>query len=141
MSGRNGGTGGGGVGTGDKLPKIPFGDETNFYKHCAGGGGGQTANHTSMGSPTHSTVGYGGSNGSNGGGSGSGIAGGDKGGGQGGSASAGPSQEPYASSGYDATFYGSGGGDGGYAYDLWNGTASGAGGKGYQGIVYIIVPV
>lgn len=141
VSGKNGGTGGGGTGTGDKLPKIPFGDAVNFKKHCAGGGGGLRVNHTEMGSPTSSTIGYGGSNGSDGGGGGSGMGGGDYGGGRGGSAYAGPSVDVSADSGYGATFYGSGGGGGGYAYDLWNGKANGAGGSGYQGVVYIIVPV
>ena len=137
-SGKNGGTGGGGGGKGDGIAKYPFGDSTAYKCHCAGGGGGVSVNHTDMGSPTRSYVGSGGSNGSVGR-SGDGTAGGTYGGGNGGSASAGASQSPFASNGSAAFFYGSGGGGGGYAYDLWNGTATGAGGAGYQGIVYLLI--
>ena len=136
---KNGGTGGGGRGKGDGLSKYPFGDSTTYKCHCAGGGGGMSVNHTDMGSPTTSYVGSGGSNGLAGG-YGDSTAGGTYGGGKGGYASAGPSESPFASNGSAASFYGGGGGGGGYANDLWMGTATGAGGAGYQGVVYIRIP-
>ena len=139
VSGKNGGTGGGGGGKGDGLSKYPFGDSITYKCHCAGGGGGESVEHTSMGSPTTSYVGSGGSNGLAGG-YGNGTAGGTYGGGNGGYASAGPSESPSGYKGYAASFYGGGGGGGGYAHDMWSGNATGAGGAGYQGVVYIRVP-
>ena len=134
VSGRNGGTGAGGAtaGTGDGISKYPFGD-TGYSlwagkPHCAGGG---------QGAAQRGAVGFyggdGGTNGGNGYPSGSnqvsnpsGGAGGSYGGGVGGA----------ASRGGNATYYGSGAGGGGYSYpDGFKG------GSGYQGIVYIRIPV
>lgn len=139
-SGSNGGTGGGGSGKGDGIAKYPFSDSTNFYCHCAGGGGGQHADwKLSTNQSTYSTYGSGGSNGSNGGTYGSGIAGGNYGGGKGGTARA-EQLSTYGAPGGNATFYGSGGGGGGYATSETASSDSGAGGAGYQGVVYIRVP-
>lgn len=146
VSGKNGGTGGGGAriysgGTGDGLSKYPFGD-TNYTlwagkPHCGGGGGG-VWNSTD-------DEGYGGGAGGTNGSSGSGPVsvtirpgvGGSYGGGKGGN---------YESSGTvnkgdNATYYGSGGGGGAY-YSYASGKGSYSyGGSGYQGIVYLRIPV
>ena len=136
VSGKSGGTGGGynvngGTGTGDGLSKYPFGDTTNFDPHCAGGGGGGYEGYESY---NKFRGGQGGTNGGNGTSANSssdsvaGGAGGNKGGGKGGHG--GDSSQTATA----ATFYGSGGGGAGYAY--MNGA-----GAGYQGVVYIRVPV
>lgn len=136
-SGNNGGSGGGhgssvgggtGGGTGDGIDKHPFGDSTYFSKaHCAGGGGGGMKYYG-----TDKNGGAGGTNGSAGGdavaGTGLGGAGGSYGGGAGGAA---------GSVGSKATFYGSGGGGGG----LMNTGINVSGGVGYQGVIYIRIPV
>ena len=135
----NGGTGGGNVGgKGDGLSKYPFGDTSYFqYPHCGGGGGG--ASYRSSISPNYSDGGAGGANGGDGGAdtgyvssaSGKGGAGGEHGGGAGGGAGS------YNINGGAATYYGSGGGGAGYQ----QGTGSGTAGAGYQGIIYIRIPL
>ena len=137
VSGKNGGTGAGGTtaGTGDGMSKYPF-EDTGYSlwagkPHCAGGGQGSYVPRG--GTPPH---GYSGGNGGTNGGNGygrvsnevsnpSGGAGGSYGGGVGGSERGG-----------NATYYGSGAGGGGYCYP-----GGYYGGSGYQGIVYIRIPV
>ena len=140
VSGKNGGTGAGGKtgGTGDGISKYPFGD-TGYSlwagkPHCAGGGQGIEDDYYGYGF----SGGNGGTNGGNGYPRGSsqasdppGGAGGSYGGGTGGT----------ASNGEDATYYGSGGG-GGKWHTNPNGTHfAGNAGRGYQGIVYMRIPV
>ena len=134
VSGKNGGTGAGGhtAGTGDGISKYPF-EDTGYSlwagkPHCAGGGQG-VEEHGENGF----TGGDGGTNGSNGYPGGRVIVsspsrgeGGSYGGGTGGS----------ISNGENATYYGSGGGGG-----VHNSDGDGLGGNGYQGIVYIRIPV
>ena len=142
VSGKNGGTGAGGKtgGTGDGISKYPFGD-TGYSlwagkPHCAGGGQGVEDDHSGYG--------YNGGNGGTNGGNGypkgssyvsnpsSGV-GGSYGGGNGGANGGG--------NGGNATYYGSGGG-GGEWYANRDGTHyAGNAGRGYQGIVYIRIPV
>jgi len=132
----NGGTGGGGVGgsgagSGDGVAKIPFGASDYFTSvPCAGGGGGSS--NWEYQNPPGYHGGKGGSNGANGasGGqagapsyAGSNGAGGDTGGGAGG--------------GGHATFYGSGGG--GYSY--YNSNPNTDVGNGYQGALYVRIPL
>ena len=144
--GGNGGSGGGGGvyshesnsaggqagGSGSQLSTIPFA-KLGFMSemHCAGGGGGD------YGIPGYadSTGGQGGSDGFDGyrGRTSGRYGGGEKGGGAGGIG--GRFNDNYATAGNDATFYGSGGGGGG---GNRNGS-KGAGGSGYQGVVYIAV--
>ena len=142
VSGQNGGTGGGGYdngngGTGDGLSKYPFGDVTYTLwaskPHCAGGGGGVISHKQGDRSYDYYTGGNGGTNGGNGnkstyytnsGPTYSGTpagTGGTYGGGSGGAS---------RRDGSKATYYGSAGG----------GSAS-TQGSGYQGIVYIRIPV
>lgn len=137
VSGKNGGTGGGGTeinsgGSGDGLSKYPFGDDSyelwSGKPHCAGGGGGGVS-----GDYGDFYGGYGGTNGGNGGspgsGSDSGGIGGTYGGGAGGRGFPG-------GTGSNASYYGSGGGGGGEY-----GSTQLAAGAGYQGIVYIRIPL
>lgn len=159
ISGRNGGSGGGGAGgylslddqqtglpgysggSGDGQSKVPFGDTATFKPHCAGGGGGGYfcgTDHNYFSGGTGGTNGGGGaagkytSNSNQPGGSG-----GNYGGGTGGSSSNGG-----GNNGSSATFYGSGGGGGGLKVVPYTWTPdSGSGGYGYQGVVYIRVPV
>lgn len=142
----NGGTGAGGntAGTGDGLSKYPF-EDTGYSlwankPHCAGGGQGVYEYETSDGSITGYTGGNGGTNGSNGYPRGSnqvsnpsaGV-GGSYGGGAGGTS--------VRANGGNATYYGSGGG-GGLSHEKADGSiGTGLGGSGYQGIVYIRIPV
>lgn len=156
-TGANGGTGGGGTrgegGTGDGVAKYPFGDSTSFRCHCAGGGGGSGYYETRYDPDNctdHGQGCYGGAGGSNGGSGGRGSssnayigstytssAGGQVGGGNGGAKSTGTS----------ATFYGSGGGGGGveghtnYDYPYTGKNTCYNGGAGYQGVVYLLIPV
>lgn len=139
VSGKSGGTGGGGVeinsgGNGDGLSKYPFGD--NSYElwsgkpHCAGGGGGGVSNDYGS-----FRGGSGGTNGGNGGSPAGGAGdyggiGGTYGGGNGGRGSV------SGTAGSNATYYGSGGG----GYGDGNGI-TGSNGSGYQGIVYVRIPV
>ena len=138
VSGKSGGTGAGGntAGTGDGISKYPFGD-TGYSlwagkPHCAGGG--QAATETGF---NGYKGGDGGTNGGNGHSQGSnkvskpsGGAGGSYGGGAGGS------WDSSAGKGGNATYYGSGAGGGGYRHP-----EGFSGGSGYQGIVYIRIPV
>lgn len=155
----NGGSGGGGYrgnagGSGDGISKYPFGDAAGAKlkssgaivlgtdkPHCGGGGGGGVGDNES---DRFYNGGDGGTNGGNGGtitndSSGeSGGAGGDYGGGEGGT---GVNDNNYIH-GKAATFYGSGGGGGGYWTNL-KGTNNlqGNGGDGYQGIIYVRIPL
>lgn len=139
VSGQNGGTGGGGTeinsgGSGDGLSKYPFGDDSyelwSGKPHCAGGGGGGVSNDYG-----DFYGGYGGTNGGNGGSPGSGS----DFGGYGGTYGGGAGGRGYVSgtAGSNATYYGSGGGGAGY----YGSTTPAAYGSGYQGIVYIRIPV
>lgn len=139
----NGGSGGGGSfpsrppGTGDGLPKLPFGDSVHFvHPHCAGGGGGSAY----IDSGTNSGYWSGGEGGTNGGNGLAGTkatsttvtggAGGDYGGGNG--------RHSFTSGeSADATYYGGGGGGGHYD----TGGSATPGGAGYQGIIYIRIPI
>lgn len=154
-----GGSGGGGYrggagGSGDGISKYPFGDAAGAKlkssgaivsgtdkPHCGGGGGGGVGDNES---DVFYTGGAGGTNGGNGGtitndsSSDGGGAGGDYGGGAGGT---GVNDNAFIH-GKAATFYGSGGGGGGY----WNNSKgtrylSGNSGNGYQGIIYIRIPL
>lgn len=138
VSGRNGGTGAGGktAGTGDGLSKYPF-EDTGYSlwagkPHCAGGGQGVTY---------YDGQGMNGGNGGTNGGNGyprgssyvsnpSGGVGGSYGGGAGGMGSG-------TGNGGNATYYGSGAGGG----RLDSSSVLGNGGSGYQGIVYMRIPV
>lgn len=145
-AGIDGGSGGGGYarkkygsssasvyngGTGAGLSTRPFASSV-FDLHCAGGGGGALYVDYSG-----STGGAGGSNGSSGSAAAlsgsSGGTGGGKGGGNGGSTGL---------NGTAASFYGSGGGGGGASGDTTPGSTLklGTGGKGYQGVVYLLIP-
>ena len=138
VSGKNGGTGAGGktAGTGDGISKYPF-EDTGYSlwagkPHCAGGGQGATEREGKG-----YTGGNGGTNGGNGYPRGSSQVsnppagkGGSYGGGAGGS----------AGQGENATYYGSGAGGGRY-YNSGGDDFFNNGGSGYQGIVYIRIPV
>ena len=145
VSGRHGGTGGGGEGTGDGLSKYPF-EDTGYSlwagkPHCAGGGEGVYEWYYD----SHTDQGYRGGNGGTNGGNGyqsgssyvsnpSGGVGGSYGGGAGGSHT--------TNNGENATYYGSGGGGGKYYRNPYSGAETFYnGGSGYQGIVYIRIPV
>ena len=138
VSGRSGGTGAGGntSGAGDGISKYPF-EDTGYSlwagkPHCAGGGEGTRENQR---------YGYKGGDGGTNGGNGyprgskevmnpSGGVGGSYGGGAGGT----------AGNAGNATYYGSGGG-GGSQYRNGDDYIFYDGGSGYQGIVYIRIPV
>lgn len=155
VSGKNGGTGGGSTGgsqveaggTGDGISKYPFGDTAYSLwagkPHCGGGGGAGNSflsyNDDDERVLFVSPGGNGGTNGGNG--SANGVAeeasgngspgnGGAYGGGRGGYGST------SGNSGQNATYYGSGGGGWGNANGI-----RGSSGAGYQGIVYIRIPV
>ena len=143
VSGRNGGTGGGGPtgGTGDGISKYPF-EDTGYSlwarkPHCAGGGQGFYLQKIGP----NSYEGYSGGNGGTNGGNGyprasykvespSGGRGGSYGGGNGG-----------AGNGVNATYYGSGAGGGEHYEDGDHNHRYYYGGSGYQGIVYMRIPV
>lgn len=149
VSGKNGGTGAGGKseGVGDGLSKYPFGDDSYELwagkPHCAGGGAGGMSQRVGADNFDSYSYGNGGSNGSNGSAQtfsakygvehAPGGSGGLYGGGNGGNATYGQYN------GANATYYGSGGGGG--AYYSYNDADIGNGGSGYQGIVYIRIPV
>lgn len=130
-------------GSGDGKSKVPF-EISELKAHCAGGGGG--AHYYEVDKSAYATGGAGGSNGSDGGegeymsvdaGNKKGGAGGEYGGGAGANAS---STDNASNNGNNATFYGGGGG--GVAYyetssKQYKGTTAG---KGYQGVVYLLVP-
>lgn len=149
VSGANGGTGGGGYdngngGTGDGLSKYPFGDDSYTLwvnkPHCGAGGGSGSYNRYDDTDGDYSetvyecyTGGNGGTNGSNGSrstysglstyGMGTPGKGGAYGGGQG---------LGRGYSGGNATYYGSAGGGNDYGASV---------SAGYQGIVYVRIPV
>lgn len=154
VSGKNGGTGAGGKseGVGDGLSKYPFGDDSYELwvekPHCAGGGAGgisQRSGVSGNGNDLWNSYSYGngGANGGNGGAQtfkekfgvehAPGGSGGLYGGGNGGNARYGQYN------GANATYYGSGAGGG--AYYSYNDADIGNGGSGYQGIVYVRIPV
>lgn len=158
VSGKNGGTGGGGfawnqtgpsaAGTGDGLSKYPFNDTSytlwNGKPHSGGGAGG-TYGEYSDGDFYYRDGGAGGTNGSNGinndkaTNTGNVIYGGSYGGGNGGGYE---SHSTNSGHGSNATYYGSGAGGGG---QFWSedtiGDGKYRGGSGYQGIVYVRIPV
>lgn len=155
VMGGSGGTGGGSTlvytssevnmgigGSGDGKSKIPF-EISALKAHCAGGGGGGHYYYVDKGAVADGgsggTNGSGGSAGTYGGSSGTykGGAGGEYGGGAGANASG---TDNASNNGNNATFYGGGGG--GVAYyetssKQYKGTTAG---KGYQGVVYLMVP-
>ena len=154
--GKNGGTGGGGGGVsgsggvGDGISKYPFGDESYSLwtgkPHCGGGGGGAIGSDHEAGEGAYNG-GNGGTNGGSGaeskyaglGRSGYGGSGGPYGGAKGASASG-----MSLASGGSATYYGSGGGGGAKYYHVYSETTYNlvsGGGSGYQGIVYMRIPV
>ena len=147
VSGKNGGTGAGGhtAGTGDGISKYPF-EDTGYSlwagkPHCGGGGQGAYASREF----SDTGAGYSGGNGGTNGGNGypqasswtsspSGGVGGSYGGGKGNSGEG-------AGQGENATYYGSGAG-GGLCYKHTDGKVLYYnGGIGYQGIVYMRIPV
>lgn len=145
VSSQSGGTGGGGhsfnfgAGSGDGISKYPFGDTAyalwSNKPHCGGGGGGGYY-HPSNGR-------YKGGNGGTNGWSGSSTVEGDSsspgtGGSYGGGAGGTGSSYSSAQTGGNATYYGSGGGGQGYCNGSYSGTTNGSG---YQGIVYVRIPV
>ena len=145
LSGASGGTGGGGhndvfgPGSGDGRSKYPFNDDSYELwagkPHCAGGAGGGyfSANNGKYAGGNGGTDGGSGKGATqyNGVGSPNGGTGGAYGGGNGGIGSS------YGqNSGSNATYYGSGGG----GYGDGNGI-TGSNGSGYQGIVYVRIPV
>ena len=159
VSGKSGGTGAGGntnstssAGQGDGLSKYPFGDDSYELwldkPHCAGGAAGGTGTNIDL--PTtryYTTGGNGGTNGSNGGVATSlsskydrpflGGVGGTFGGGNGG----GYSDDGSNVSATNAAYYGSGGGGGAYTETYYENAMPTKGGIGYQGIVYVRIPV
>ena len=145
VSGKNGGTGGGGSGNdtpgvGDGISKFPFGDESYSLwtgkPHCAGGGAVLESYESSVGGYDWYSGGDGGTNGGNGndstyagttmGYSGAPGKGGTYGGGSGGGFVSGG----WHGDGGNATYYGSAGGG-----------SKATQGSGYQGIVYMRIPV
>ena len=146
VSGQNGGTGAGGLtaGRGDGISKYPF-EDTGYSlwagkPHCAGGGEGAYEYTTNQNVTRGLSGGDGGTNGGDGytGGtsyvqSAPGGVGGSYGGGAGGGHTAG--------NGENATYYGSGAGGGRYYRNVDGDETLSNGGSGYQGIVYIRIPV
>lgn len=153
-----GGTGGGGCGNdtfssgyGDSKSKYPFGDTggaaaqntgnivAGTDKPHSGGGGGAGSNNLDE------DVWYNGGNGGTNGGSGSapsgngnsGGSGGNHGGGNGGKGERGTTD----ANGGSATFYGSGGGAAGIYVTSSGKAYYGSGGNGYQGIIYVRIPL
>ena len=142
-TGANGGSGGGQggypaygpKGTGAGVTTYPFGDTTYFAgkPHCAGGSGGSFEDDDN-----YNRGGIGGSNGSGGAAIQYGViptqvAGGLLGGGYGGKTING-----YSWNGGNASFYGSGGGGRGLN---WKDTFANNGGSGYQGVIYVRIPM
>ncbi len=151
---RDGGTGGGAdardnesAGTGDGLSKYPFESQSGATlratgavvsgtnePHSAGGGGGELRDKEYN---NYAVGGNGGTNGGAGGArsGGSGHAsGGVKGGGNGGA-----NEAPYQ--GGNGTFYGSGGRAGSLYRTKSSGSRRYVGGDGYQGLIYIRIPL
>lgn len=155
LKARDGGTGGGGggsstlptAGTGNGWSKYPFENQSGATlratgavvsgtnePHSAGGGGGELRDKEYN---NYAVGGNGGTNGGAGGArsGGSGHAsGGVKGGGNGGA-----NEAPYQ--GGNGTFYGSGGGAGSLYRTKSSGSRRYVGGDGYQGIIYIRIPL
>lgn len=136
---------------GDGVSKHPFGDiggatlkstgaiVTGTDKpHSGGGGGGGVLDNEDGGTAHYG--GNGGTNGGNGSGSGGtppdGGTGGDYGGGNGGKG-----QNTTAYNATSATSYGSGGGGAGHYYSKSGREYAGSVGNGYQGIIYIRIPL
>lgn len=114
-------------GTGKGASTAPF-DIASLKYHCAGGGGGSTYSNASTGGGTGGTNGASGASSAAKGSYVKHIApGGDYGGGTGACGS--------LTAAGNASFYGSGGGGGGVAYGDYV-----AGGAGYQGVAYVLVP-
>lgn len=146
----SGGSGGGSaknsttILTGDGLSKYPFEDSGYFTDPLSGGGGGGA--HHSGGSGYSYAGGAGGANGGNGNlatqsswnsdSTQSGGSGGNKGGGTGAQATS-----VSAGSASAATYYGGGGGGGAYCQKKTSSNVSSAGAAGYQGIVYVRIPL
>lgn len=145
-SGPNGASGGGNGygeetrGRGNGVSTMPFSgtpNEHSFLKYhsAGGGGGGIKRRYEDDDNPSYGIGGTGGSNGSNGIDSGSG-AGGDYGGGTG---------EAFNSDEKDAFWYGSAGGGARIRMDVTDDgpeySAASPGGSGYQGIIYIRIPL
>jgi|GEM_PF-2170161 len=149
-AGPDGGTGGGRGGNGsnnipgkgDGISKYPFSDQAGAVlrdtgtavagmnePHSAGGGGGQFRD---MEEKRTAPGANGGTNGSDSDTSDYSGAGGTKGGGQGGLS---------GGNGTDGSFYGSGGGGGSYYISKAGKETVGSGGSGYQGIIYIRIPL
>ena len=146
VSGRNGGTGAGGQtgGTGDGISKYPFEDMSYSLwagkPHC--GGGGQEVYEYKTG--PHSYQGYKGGNGGTNGGNGYSQPGNQvssPSGGVGGSYGGGAGANHTTGNGGKATYYGSGAGGGRYYENADGDVTLGNGGSGYQGIVYMRIPV
>lgn len=143
VSGKNGGTGGGGEGTGDGISKYPF-EDTSYSlwagkPHCAGGGQGVYEYKTGPHSHQGYTGGNGGTNGGNGYPRGSNQVSNPPGG-VGGSYGGGAGANHTAANGGKATYYGSGAGGGGYYENADGDLTLSNGGSGYQGIVYMRIP-
>lgn len=139
------GTGGGGnVGTPDGRSKYPFGDSSYFNIHCGGGGDGA---YYGTSGPIYHKGGAGGTNGSAGSpySTGSSLpltggAAGDASAGAGGGVTSTYSegQQP----GSNAHYYGGGGGAGGQTYQNSTGYEwAASSGAGYQGVIWIRIPV
>lgn len=130
----NSGMGGGGRST------YPFG-LSELEAHCAGGASGALYVTNYDASYCYVPGGDGGTNGGTGGATGNATvytgktgAGGAKGGGAGGA---------YNGAGGNATFYGGAGGGGGMLFnvsDAFSSKTGNAGGSGYQGVAYVLVP-
>lgn len=156
LKARDGGTGGGGggsstlptAGTGNGWSKYPFENQSGATlrstgalvsgtnePHSGGGAGGEVYDRED---DSYAKGGDGGTNGGSGGtrkaGTSGAASGGAKGGGNGGS-------EAGSGSGGSATFYGSGGGAGSYYCSRGGEITRGMGGDGYQGIIYIRIPL
>ena len=147
VSGRHGGTGAGGntAGTGDGISKYPFGD-TGYSlwagkPHCAGGGQGVHEWYYDINTDKGYNGGNGGTNGGNGYPQGSSYVS-NPSAGVGGSYGGGAGGNKTTNNGGNATYYGSGGGGGRYYSNPYSGVETFYnGGSGYQGIVYIRIPV
>lgn len=156
LKARDGGTGGGGggsstlptAGTGNGWSKYPFENQSGATlrstgalvsgtnePHSGGGAGGEMYDRED---DFYAKGGAGGTNGGSGrtrtAGTSGAASGGAKGGGNGGS-------EAGSGIGGSATFYGSGGGAGSYYCSRGGEITRGMGGDGYQGIIYIRIPL
>lgn len=116
---------------GDALHKYPFYDAAYFNPHCGGGGAGGYYETTSANRRN------GGAGGTNGGNGTLGTTGGSSGGAAGNSSAGSGGSGSTPGAGGDATYYGGGGGGGGYRDSSG---ASGKGGNGYAGVIWIRIP-